>query len=112
MEELMLGLRPYGYSGKEYYWDDRLLNRGGVDLDSEEREYLINRWQKAMYDYSEQVQEGQSTGMSGLENPSRNPCLGLHVHSDDLDKIKSLVETRQNPGFVSRMVKKHKKLEG
>lgn len=42
--------------------------------------------------------------------PGRNPCLGLHVHSDDLDKIKDLIEVRQNPGFVSRMVKRHKEL--
>ena len=40
----------------------------------------------------------------------KNPCIGMHFHADDFEKILSAVERRQNPGFVKRMVDKHKKL--
>lgn len=99
MEDLMWELIPYSEDGTKYYWDRNLLLKPGVDFSSDERDELTESWGETMF-------------RKRSKNPSRNPCLGLHVHSDDLDKVKSLVETRQNPGFVSRVVKKHRKLEG
>ncbi len=98
MEDLMWDLKPFGEDGTEHRWDYRLLDRPGVDFSEEEKEELTSSWEQVRL-----RKDGR--------NPSRNPCLGLHVHSNDLDKIKTLIETRQNPGFVSRMVKKHKRLE-
>ena len=87
----------------EVQWPERLMKNVYVDPSS-----------GSPFSVSEESYEAAYENTRGNEEydalKKKNPCIGMHFHADDFEKILSAVERRQNPGFVKRMVDKHKKL--
>ena len=93
----------YDENGNPFGWNEDVLTpriTPRLEFDDSQEATLRNRWRSGI--------QGQDVE-PGI-NPRRNPCIGIHLHSNDLEKIKEYIEIRQNPGFVDRMVRKHKSI--
>ena len=93
----------YDENGNPFGWNEDVLTpriTPRLEFDDSQEAALRNRWRSGI--------QGQDVE-PGI-NPRRNPCIGIHLHSNDLEKIKEYIEIRQNPGFVDRMVRKHKSI--